>query len=352
MAGKGREKKMVVSLIQEPHERRRSIRIQAPLILIILIILIALLSNPSMAHSPKISTGDVVIVPDAETSYAWYGLLGGPDETDLYRISAEEGTELRISTSSPDPGTAPPFAVIGPGITTMDLLPPGTSIPEGYGSIVVPVPDIRQPPSYEPFTPMALYEGASLSLPAPASGDYTVAVSGTEGRYILATGFLEAFTLAEWVLIPVMILSVRAWQGQSLVANLLPMIGAILIGAWWFHKRIPPASWPWAWLPAVAGFAFIGSGILVIIQMVLAGLRTGPVPSMLLTLLFAAIPVILGVLLVRIAAQTDSSPLYRERAAMAILGILGLVFWAGLIVGPILAIAASVMPGAGTSGAS
>jgi hypothetical protein len=232
----------------------------------------------------------------------------------------------------------------GPGITTKDPLVPEISLPEGYGSIVVPVQEAGRPPSYEPFTPMALYEGASLSLPAPASGDYTVAVSGSEGRYILATGYREEFSLAEWVLIPVSILSVRAWQGQSLLANLLPIIGAVLAGAWWFHKK-SASLWPWAWLPAIAGCAFIGSGILILIQMVLAGLLTGPVPSMLLTLLFAALPIILGLLLVWNAAKIGPSPSIRQRAVMAILGILGLVFWAGLIAGPLLAIAAALMPG-------
>jgi len=338
---------MAISIVSHDRDRTMHIRIPAVILLVALLLVI-----PSGAHAPRISTGDVVVVPDAEKSYAWYGLLGKPGETDRYLISAEAGTELRISTSSPDPGTAPPFALIGPGITTMDLPLADISIPEGYGSIVVPVLDIRQPPAYEPFTPMALYEGASISLPAPESGNYTVAVSGTEGRYLLATGFLEQFSPAEWVLIPVSILSVRAWQGQSLLANLLPILAAVLAGAWWFRRRTPAPPWPWAWLPAIAGSAFIGSGILVLIQMVLAGRLTGPVPSMLLTVFFAAVPVILGLLLVRIAAASGPSPSYRERAVMLILGFFGLVFWAGLIAGPVLAMAASLMPGAGTPGAS
>ena len=316
------------------------LRIPAVILLIALLLVL-----PSGAHAPQISPGDIVVVPDAEKSYAWYGLLGEPGETDLYLISAEAGTELRIATSSPDPGTAPPFARIGPGITTRDLPLADTGIPEGDGSIVVPLLDIRKPTSYEPFTPMALYEGTSLSLPAPASGDYTIAVSGSEGRHILATGYREEFSLAEWVLIPVSILSVRAWQGQSVLANLLPIVAAALAGAWWFHKKAA-SLWPWAWLPAVAGYAFIGSGILILIQMVLAGLLPGPVPSMLLTLLFAALPIILGLLLVWIAVKTGPSPSSRQRAGMAILGILGLIFWAGLIAGPVLAIAAALMPGA------
>ncbi len=338
---------MAISIVS--HDRDRTMRIRIPAVILLVALLLVIASG---AHAPRISTGDVVVVPDAEKSYAWYGLLGEPGETDRYLISAEAGTELRISTSSPDPDTAPPFALIGPGITTMDLALADISIPEGYGSIVVPVLDTRQPPTYEPFTPMALYEGASLSIPAPVSGTYTIAVAGAEGRYLLATGFSEEFSPAEWVLIPVSILSVRVWQGQSLLANLLPILAAVLIGAWWFRRRNPAPPWPWAWLPAIAGFSFLGSGMLVVIQMMAAALVTGLSPSLLLTVFFAAVPVILGLLLVRIAAASGPSPSHRERAVMLILGFFGLVFWAGLIAGPVLAMAASLMPGAGTPGTS
>jgi len=338
---------MAISIVS--HDRDRTMHIRSPAIILLVALLMVI---PSGAHAPRISTGDVVVVPDAEKSFAWYGLLGEPGATDLYLISTEAGTELRISTSSPDPGTAPPFALIGPGITTRDLPPADTGIPEGEGSIVVPLLDTRQRPAYEPFTPMALYEGASLSLPAPASGTYTIAVTGAEGRYLLATGFSEEFSPAEWVLIPVSILSVRLWQGQNLFANLLPMLAAILIGAWWFRRRNPAPPWRWAWLPAIAGFSFLGSGMLVVIQMVAAAQVTGLSPSMLLTVFFAAVPVILGLLLVRTAAVTGPSPSYRERAMMMILGFCGLIFWAGLIAGPVLAMVASLMPGAGTPGAS
>ena len=168
---------------------------------------------------------------------------------------------------------------------------------------------------------------------------------GDEGRYILATGYLEEFSLTEWVSIPVSVPAVRIWQGQSLLLNLVPILGTVLVGAWWFRKRISTPSWPGVWLLAIAGFAYIGSGILVILQMVIAGMLTGPVASMMLTALFAAIPIILGLVLVRIAVRTGPSPSHRDRGIMAVLGILGLIFWAGLIFGPVFAIAAALLPG-------
>jgi hypothetical protein len=317
-------------------------------ILACITLLIILLVLPACAHVPGITSGNGTVVPDAEKSYAWYGSLETADEGDQYSITAEAATEIRFSLSTPDSGVTPSAALIGPGIAAQDPLPGFIEVPEGQGSILVPAVEAPQA-SYEPFTPMAMYDLSGFSTAAPTAGEYTIVVFGDEGRYILATGFLEEFSLTEWVLIPVSVLSIRIWQGQSLLANLLPILGAVLIGTWWFRKRLLSLPWPGVWLLAIAGFAYIGSGILVIIQMCIAGLLTGPVASMILTAFFAAIPIILGVILVRIAMMTAPSPSYRDRIVMAVLGILGLIFWAGLIAGPVLAVAASLVPGSGQS---
>jgi hypothetical protein len=312
--------------------------------LLIITLAVILLMLPAQAHVPGIAEGDVIVVPDAEKSYAWYGSLDDTDEADQYLIAAGEGTEIRLSISTPDLGVTPSAALIGPGITRQDTLPGFIDVPQGQGSILI-LPEAEPPVSYEPFTPMALYEVSSYSTAAPAGGEYTVVVFGDEGRYILATGFLEEFSLTEWLLIPVSVLSVRNWQGQSVLLNLVPIIGAVIVGAWWFLNRKTSPQWPGIWLAVIAGFAYTGSGILVCAQMFLAGLLTGAVPSMVLTTFFAAIPVILGLVLIRIAIKTGPSPSNAERVTMAILGILGLIFWAGLIAGPVLAMAASLVPG-------
>jgi hypothetical protein len=311
---------------------------------LIITLAVILLMLPVSAHVPGIAEGDVIVVPDAEKSYAWYGSLDDPDEADQYIITAVKGTEIRLSVSTPDPGAAPSAALIGPGIAGQDPLPGFIEDPQGQGSILIP-PEEEPLVSYEPFTPMALYEVSSFSIAAPADGEYTVMVFGDEGRYILATGFLEEFSISEWLFIPVSVLSIRNWQGQSVLLNLVPILGAVVIGTWWFRNRTAAPQWPGVWLLAIAGFAYIGSGILIFAQMIVAGLLTGPVPSMILTVLFAAIPVILGLVLIRIAGKTGLSPSYTERAKMAVLGILGLIFWAGLIGGPVLAMAASLVPG-------
>ncbi|NYT17676.1 MAG: hypothetical protein GKC06_06705 [Methanomicrobiales archaeon] len=311
---------------------------------IALMLALCLLSAIGSAHVPEIAGGQVTVVPDAAKSYAWYGILETGDEVDLYLLTVGEGGEIRLSLSTPDRGTAPTLALTGPGLDSTDPLPGGIVLPDGQGSIGMPA-DRQAVASYEPFTPMAIYERAELSIRAPVTGEYSVLVSGDEGRYTLATGYLEEFSIAEWVLVPVQVLAVRVWQGQPLLLVLLPVIGSVAAGILWFRKRTDGIRlWPGAWLLAVAGFSYIGSGILIITEMVIAGMVTGPESTMMITVIFAALPLVLGYLMVRNAGRLIGPPSLRDRGVILLYGILGFVFWAGVIIGPVLAIAAACMP--------
>jgi hypothetical protein len=71
---------------------------------------------------------------------------------------------------------------------------------------------------------------------------------------------------------------------------------------------------------------------------------TGYMPGVLLTLLFIAGPVILGIFAVRAGIRSPGpDPSLVSGVAMGAIGILGLLLWAGLIIGPVLALAASVI---------
>ena len=310
----------------------------------VLLVACCILAASVSAHVPEIAPGQVTVVPDAAKSYAWYAILADPGETDLYLLTVEEGDEIRLQLSTPDPETAPTLVLTGPGIEDSGPLREPSPLPEGEGMIISP-PDRDAPASYEPFTPMALYDRADLSLRAPASGEYSAMVRGDAGRYILATGYLEEFSISEWVLVPLQVLSVRIWQGQPLVLVLLPIIGAVAGGALWFRKRTAGIRlWPGAWLLVVAGFSYIGSAILIIAEMIIAGMATGPEGSMIVTIFLAAIPLALGGLMVRNAGMLTGAPSLGSRGLFLLYGILGFVFWAGVIIGPVLAVAAACMP--------
>jgi uncharacterized membrane protein YqjE len=61
------------------------------------------------------------------------------------------------------------------------------------------------------------------------------------------------------------------------------------------------------------------------------------------TIIFAVIPIILGIWALR-AARSPSPLTKKDRLSLGIIGVLGLVFWAGLIIGPVIAIIAALVP--------
>jgi hypothetical protein len=101
--------------------------------------------------------------------------------------------------------------------------------------------------------------------------------------------------------------------------------------------------WPGAWLLAVAGFSYIGSGILIIAEMLRAGMVTGPDGTMIITVFFAALPLVIGYLMVRNAGRLTGPPSLQDRGVILLYGIIGFVVWAGVIIGPVLAVAAACM---------
>ena len=313
----------------------------------VLILFLCLLVLPSAAHVPEIGTGDIVAVPDPLKSYAWYGTLGGEDAADYYVLEMEAGQELRLSISSPDEGVRPYLAVTGPGIGTFDTVPEYVTVPAGSGvAVVAPAGDPE--PSYEPFTPMSTYQVSRFSQLMPGSGTYSVVVYGDEGRYILATGYLEEFSAAEWVLVPVQVMAVRLWQGQSPVLVMAPIVLTLIAGLVWLYRRereVAPGRirYP-VWTGSSAGFLYIGTGLLMLIQMARALSQSGPEGTAIVTLVLAFLPLALGAGAVRVASGMGEKITIQARIWMLAIGGLGLAVWAGLLVGPLLAVVTGILP--------
>jgi hypothetical protein len=69
---------------------------------------------------------------------------------------------------------------------------------------------------------------------------------------------------------------------------------------------------------------------------------TGFSSGVFVTIILTFIPILLGILALRITRS--SSPLSRkDRFSLGIIGLLGLLFWAGLIIGPVIAIIAALV---------
>jgi magnesium-transporting ATPase (P-type) len=125
------------------------------------------------------------------------------------------------------------------------------------------------------------------------------------------------------------------------------MIAALVVGiiftAWRFKKRGNLVS-PMAWLGAVAGITFVGTAATTLYQMLAAATHVAVGAEALITLIFAIIPLALGLTAIRLSLKNSHKASAKKRIYYVILGVAALFMWAGLIIGPILAIVASIVP--------
>jgi hypothetical protein len=317
--------------------------------LAIAVLLATLLAmTPVLAHVPLFvqdgsSPESAFVIEDPAKSWVVYdGLPDGP-AVRYYRFWMEEGEWIYATLQVPRAGGFVPGMVLaGPGIQSQGMVPEYVGVPEGDGAMAVPG-ELPEQPEYEPFTPSKLYPLARVDMPAPATGDYTLAVytSGEGGNYALALGFVESYTLGEWIRVPIDVVAIHRHEGQPLLLIFAPMIAVLAVGAVLLLRRRRALSL-FALAGATAGLLFIGSGAMTLMQMAIAAVGTEPGAALLLTLVIALIAILLGVLALRVAFRERIGA--GERIVMVALGALALVTWAGLVIGPLFAIVAGILP--------
>jgi hypothetical protein len=306
------------------------------------------------AHSPLIpgineGLNSATFISDPTKSWAIYGELHEGKEAQYYRFDINENGKIHISLlKSTDPDNRdfiPSFALMGPGLHDQGDLPAYVEVPAGANAIVISgvQPSLG---TYEPFSASSFYSLADLDINAPVSGTYYIAVfeSSRGGQYSLAVGDREAFSLSEWIFIPIKLLSIYQWGGQSLFIIFFPVIATLAIGLWVFRRKGWIARTPFEWVGILAGLLFFGSGVLFLFEMVLALTRVSPVPEIVITIILGILPIILGIAVIRIILKDREKVGMGKRAFLFIIGILALFLWAGFLLGPALAIIASFMP--------
>jgi hypothetical protein len=83
---------------------------------------------------------------------------------------------------------------------------------------------------------------------------------------------------------------------------------------------------------------------MIIFQMILALTSAALDLSVVLTIAFALFPILLGTAILRLAVKDGEIVTRRDRAYLALLGVLGVITWAGLLIGPAISILTSVLP--------
>jgi hypothetical protein len=321
---------------------------------LLVLLTVSLLVLPASGHAPldakeSRDLATAVMITQPEKSYVIYGHLREPNDATYYRFEMAAGQTLHAALLVNSRSTAAPDLVImGPGIPSSGTLPTGFPAPAGSGVVVIPG-RLPERPAYEPFSPAALYPVASYTTVVPAPGTYYVAVFTPAGEqdYSFAPGIKEEFTAAEWLLVPVSVIGIHAWEGQSPFIVLAPCIALVLTGIALLireQRRTGIPRSPFRWLAITAGLLYLGGACVTFTQMVRALMITGWDSTAVLTLLFITIPVILGIAAIRIGIKTDKPLLITARISLGIIGLLGLLFWGGLIIGPVIAFVAAVVP--------
>ena len=102
------------------------------------------------------------------------------------------------------------------------------------------------------------------------------------------------------------------------------------------HQRARAGLSPGSLIGYTAGLLYFGTGLMTTAQMIMAAMGATGTNMIPLTLIFAIIPIILGLLILRKALKTTGEWSIRDRVVTMLLAVFGLVFWAGLVIGPIL----------------
>lgn len=321
------------------------------------VFLCLLLVSEASAHSP-VSPGNnesletATPISDPTKSWAVYAELHEGGEAQYYRFDIDQGQKIHVmlyKSPSPEDGEfLPGFVLMGPGIANQSNVPSYVEVPSGAKTLVA---EGKQPDqaTYEPFSPSVFYSLADVALDAPSSGTYYIAVyePSRGGHYGLAVGDRESYTLEEWILIPLNLISVYQWEGQSLIVIFSPLAITLVVGLGlmiWRQRNRAAILMLLDWIAALAGLLFLGTGISVLFQMILSLTQTALVPEIIVTIVLALAPILLGIGVLRIVLRSPGKVDRRKRIYLAILGIVALFLWGGLLVGPALAIVASILP--------
>jgi hypothetical protein len=320
----------------------------------VFLILILTMILPAGAHVPisadnNFNLNKALTIEKPIKSYAIYAHLHDAGDVGYYQLNMNSGDRLTLSLMTPGfDAPVPDMVVMSPGNPgKIDSLSQAGTIPAGYNAEYIK----GQQPSradYEPFSPAAIYEVASYSKNITTPGTYYVAIIGTadETQYSIAVGYLEEFSLQEWVLIPINVINTHLWEGQSIIAILAPFLAVLILGFILIVRRGTRLGIQYTlsfWLATIAGLCYLGGASITLVQMVRVLRVTGFSASTALTLIFALVPIVLGIWALRVA-RSPSPQSNKDRLSFGIIGLLGLVFWAGIIIGPLIFFLATLLP--------
>ena len=329
----------------------------------IVLLVVLSLAFPGSAHVPLIAGGNDNIssamhITDPGKSWAVYGSLE-MDGVHYYSFDLEEGERIYLSlfksSDAKEKAFLPVLALLGSGLKTNEKPARQLALPREASGLKFLTAEGKNAANaiYEPFGPSSFIELAEINISAPESARYYAAVysnassisnstSGPNshlGHYGLAVGYREEFSFSERITTPLRLISVYLWEGQGLGIILIPYLVAEILALLFFWRGSRRTSFCLA--GSLAGFLFLATSASVFTQMVYSLTRAPFGPEVYITVVIAVFHALLGVAGIRLA-RGEAGIL--QRALLAVLGTLALLAGSGLIMGPIMAIAASFLP--------
>jgi len=316
----------------------------------LLVFLILPIIIPSIAAHVPISAQDgetletAYYIEEPTKSWVIYSNLHEGAEPQYFAFNIEAGMRIRMMLAIPihsDPNAfQPSIALMGPGLSNSSSIPSYLEIPESAGVMIFDSESATL--AYEGFTPTSFYEMIQLEILAPLTGEYYFAVyePNEGGSFSVALGYVESFTLEEWVLVPFNVMMIHQWNGQSLLMILAPMILTIILGLTYLLNRrneFPILENPMSWFGIVGALSFIGSGVTIFYEMIIAALASANL-QLIITIIFGLLPILLGYYTIRIMVTENWHDQKARRFRLLALGLIAPFLWAGLLIGPALVI--------------
>lgn len=335
--------------------KRRTLRYLASIL--ILVTGIYFLLTPVFAHVPAFGEGGkspetATLIENPAKSRVLYGQLSGAD-IQYYSFNMEKGERIVLGLIVPAGEESrlftPDLILMGPGITDEETVPETAELPEGYGTKVFSG-KVPESATYEGFTPSAFYSLARADLQAPESGTYYAAVSSIEGggNYGVILGYRETFSLVEWLLIPLNQIKTYRWEGQSLPFIFFPLGVTLAVGILAISLKMEAAAGfnPARWSGIFSGLFFLGTGLSLIVQMLVSLSRSSYSPEVIITVFLALASLGLGIIALILSLKDEGYGMKSTRKQFYFFGIglAGLFLWAGWFIGPVLAFEAAVLP--------
>jgi len=355
-----------------------------PIIVLLTFVVLASLFVPgsSSAHLPVYTSGgptpDTAFrIPDANVSYGITGEFKSSSERiQFYSFSVEAGHVLNVELDVPAiPDLvefAPVILLMGPslpapdGFTTSLLVEFNLSLDSGTGATSYLYNGTQNVNAFEPFTQVNLRTRQSIEVVLPSQAVYYLAVAVPHGwtqdatsgfgKYVLAPGTVEKFTVLGYMAIPLTWIKWHSFWGYSLPLFMLPTFLVVIagtLGTWYCIRerredilRDRTGTLEIAfYLGVVGAFLMVGSAVNQL-AMVFGYTRFSFELIDYIVLMLQTVGLLLGIVALRMMATSTKSRSTASLAfsiALAAIVVLGaLLVGAGWIVGPVFFITGDV----------